>query len=234
MDSFFQCIIQFITSHFDFSQPITLSDCISTIAMLAAVVAAIVAINGNRQSQKATKNAEEQFQENMREQLRAINVSLFDLRMEILTFIETGDYELIERNLTREKMLFNDSIADSMEKYVNANREEKRYAALKREFINLIQSHRADDTYEEATDLLRQIDDYSQMDPDNPLYEQAKEALRKHSFTGKWTHGTDPFDVETINYVDTEEAERRYYTEANNLKEQLIKTVKQFIETSIQ
>lgn len=131
-------------------------------------------------------------------------------------------------------MLFNDSIADSIEKYDKAKREEKRCVGLKNEYLDIVRSQRADDTYEEATDLLDQIDKYSNMDPDEPLYEQIRDALRKHTITGKWIHGADPFEYETVNYVDTEDSERKFCAEAYRLKEQLIETVKQFIETSIQ
>ena len=190
---------------------------VNSIASLAAVVGLIITCC--------------QFRKTMTAQKHATNVSLFDLRMEILTSIENGKFTF---NRTRARMLFNDSIADSIERYDKANREEKRYVGLKNEYLDIVRSQRADDTYEEATDLLDQIDKYSNMDPDEPLYEQIRDALRKHTFTGKWIHGADPFEYETVNYVDTEDSERKFCAEANRLKEQLIETVKQFIETSIQ
>ena len=231
MRYFFINVCQFFASHFDYSQPITLSDTISAVAMIAAVVAAIVAIHGNKQSQEATRKAEEQFNKNMQEQKRAINVSLFDLRADILTSIESGKMAF---NRTRARMLFNDSIADTIDQYDSARSEEKRFHSLKNEYLDLIRSMRADDTYEEATDLLRQIQDYSCMDPDNPLYEQIRSALRERGYTGKWTHGSVPFEIETVNYVDVNEAEHKFRSMAEHIKEDLMTMVKQFIEASIQ
>ena len=190
---------------------------VNSIASLAAVVGLIITCC--------------QFRKTMTAQKRAINVSLFDLRMEILTSIENGKFAF---NRTRARMLFNDSIADSIEKYDEAKREEKRYVGLKNEYLDVVRSRRADDTYEEATDLLRQIEDYSSMDHDNPTYEQIRASLRKCGITGKWMHGANHFEAETVNYIDASEAASNWHSEAEERKKKLTKTVKQFIETSIQ
>lgn len=212
---------------------ITISDIISILALIAAVWAAWAATTSNKHAKTSLDEARAQSQENMREQLRAINVSLFDFRMEVLTNLECDDYELIERNMTRERLLFDDTIGDSMVAYVTAKREGKRCEALKKEYLSLVRSLRTDDTYEEATDLLRQIDDYICMEEEDPLYEQIRDSLRTHAYTGKWMNGANPLEAETVNYVDAEAAASSFFSEAERLRKSLIESTKKYIETSI-
>lgn len=221
---------QSFTAHFDFSQPITFSDIISILALIAAVVAAIVAICGNTQAQNALKETERQFQESMREQNRAINVSLFDFRMEILASIEAGKFNF---NRTRVQLLFENDISDKIKEYDEATRERDRYNGLKREFLDLIRSLRVDDTYEEATDFLETIQDYDSADPDSPDYQQLQETIRKNSYTGKWVNGASPFEVETVDYIDASEQEMAFYSKAEGLRKEIIEEMRKFIEASI-
>lgn len=212
---------------------ITISDIISILALIAAVWAAWAATISNKHAKTSLDEARAQSQENMREQLRAINVSLFDFRMEVLTNLERDNYELVKRNMTRERLLFDDSIGDSMEAYVAAKREGKRCEALKKEYLNLVRSFRADDTYEEATDLLRQIDAYICMEEENPLYEQIRDSLRARVYTGKWMNGANSLADETVNYIDADDAASNFYSEAERLRKSLIESTKKYIETSI-
>ncbi len=219
-----------IRSYFDFSQPITLSDIISFFALIAAVVAAIVAIHGNRQAQEGLKETERQFQENMREQNRAINVSFFDLRMEILANIESEKFGF---NRTKAQLLFEDGISAKIKEYDAAAKECKRYGNLKNEYIDLICSLRADETYDEATELLEEIREYDFADPDSPDYLQLKENIRQKSYAGKWMNGASPFEVETVNYVDASENETAFHSKAEGLRKEIAEEMRKFIEASI-
>lgn len=209
---------------------ITISDIIAIVALIAAVWAAWAATISNKNAKQSLEEARTQFQENMRIQNHAINVSLFDLRMEILISVEAGKFAF---NRTRARMLFNDSIADTIDDYDIAKREERRYTSLKEEYAGVIASLRADDTYDKASDLLEKIDCYSIMDPEAPDYSQIQDDLRQYSLTGSWANGAVPFETETINYVDVEEAEHSCYLEAEELRKKITKMMKEFIQTSI-
>lgn len=93
----------------------------------------------------------------MEAQNRAISVSLFELRAEVLASVESGKLDF---NRTKAQFLFERSISDKIKEYDAAISEYRRYKGLKDEFVSLIQFQRADDTYEEATDFLRAIQDY--------------------------------------------------------------------------
>ena len=101
---------------------------------------------------------------------------------------------------------------------------------MKDEFVNLIQSQRADDTYKEATNFLKAIQD---ADPDSPDFQQLQEAIRRNSYTGKWMNGASPFEVETVNYVDVSEKETACHSKAESLRKEIIEEIRKFIETSI-
>ena len=101
------------------------------------------------------------------------------------------------------------------------------------EFVSLIQSQRADDTYEEATDFLRAIQDYDSADPDSPDFQQLQEAIRRNSYTKKWMNAATPFDIETVNYVDASENETACHSKAESLRKEITEEIRKFIETSI-
>lgn len=90
--------------NFDFSAPITWSDIISTFSLISAVVAAIIAIRGNRQSQK-------QFEKDMNLQIQSINLELFDERVKILSILEHGEYDFSQQ---RFSLLFNQEISNKL------------------------------------------------------------------------------------------------------------------------
>ena len=104
---------------------------------------------------------------------------------------------------------------------------------MKDEFVSLIQSQRADDTHEEATDFLRAIQDYDSADPDSPDFQQLQEAVRRNSYTKKWMNGATPFDIETVNYVDASENETACHSKAESLRKEITEEIRKFIETSI-
>ena len=167
---------------------------VNSLAVLAAVVGLII--------------TSVQFKKTMEAQNRAISVSLFELRTEILASVESGKFAF---NRTKAQFLFKRSISDKIEEYDTAIRECKRYKNLKDEFVSLIQSQRADDTYEEATDFLEALRNYDAADPDSPDYQQLQEAIRRNSYTGKWMNGASPFEEESVDYVDVSEKEIAFF-----------------------
>lgn len=189
---------------------------INSLAVLAAVVGLII--------------TSVQFKKTMEAQNRAISVSLFELRTEILASVESGKFAF---NRTKAQFLFKRSISDKIEEYDTAIRECKRYKSLKDEFVRLIQSQRADDTYEEATNFLEALQNYDAADPDSPYYQQLQEAIRRNSYTGKWMNGASPFEEESVDYVDVSEKEIAFSNKAEGLRKEIIEEMREFIETSI-
>lgn len=189
---------------------------VNSLAVLAAVVGLIT--------------TSVQFKKTMEAQNRAISVSLFELRTEILASVESGKFAF---NRTKAQFLFKRSISDKIEEYDTAIRECKRYKNLKDEFVRLIQSQRADDTYEEATNFLEALQNYDAADPDSPYYQQLQEAIRRNSYTGKWMNGASPFEEESVDYVDVSEKEIAFSNKAEGLRKEIIEEMREFIETSI-
>lgn len=189
---------------------------VNSLAVLAAVVGLII--------------TSVQFKKTMKAQNRAINVSLFELRTEVLASVESGKLNF---NRTKAQFLFKRSISDKIKEYDAAISEYKRYKGLKDEFVNLIQSQRANDTYEEATDLLKAIQDYKSAEPDSPNFQQLQEKVRRNCYTGKWMNGASPFEIETVNYVDASEKEMAFYSKADDLRKEIIEDMRIYIETSI-
>lgn len=172
-----------------------------------------------------------QFTKTMKAQNRATNVSLFDMRMEILACLENGKFTF---NRTKAELLFSSNITRKIKEYDSIIREYLRYGKLKREFVDFIKSLRADDTYDEATDFLEMIQEFDSADLDTPQYLQLQEIIRSKSYTAKWLHGVSPLEEETVNYADITEQESRCYNKAETIKKELIAILKQFIEASIQ
>ena len=189
---------------------------VNSLAVLAAVVGLII--------------TSVQFKKTMEAQNRAISVSLFELRTEILASVESGKFAF---NRTKAQFLFKRSISDKIEEYDTAIRECKRYKNLKDEFVSLIQSQRADDTYEEATNFLEALQNSDAADPDSPYYQPLQEAIRRNSYTGKWMNGASPFEEESVDYVDVSEKEIAFSNKAEGLRKEIIEEMREFIETSI-
>ena len=189
---------------------------VNSLAVLAAVVGLII--------------TSVQFKKTMEAQNRAISVSLFELRTEVLASVESGKLDF---NRTKAQFLFERSISDKIEEYDTAIRECKRYKNLKDEFVSSIQSQRADDTYKEATDFLRAIQDYDSADPNSPDFQQLQEDIRRNSYAGKWMNGASPFEIETVNYVDASENETACHSKAESLRKEIIEEMRTFIEMSI-
>lgn len=189
---------------------------INSLAVLAAVVGLII--------------TSVQFKKTMEAQNRAIRVSLFELRTEVLASVESGKLDF---NRTKAQFLFERSISDKIKEYDAAISEYRRYKGLKDEFVSLIQSQRADETYEEATDFLEALQNYDVADPDSPDYQQLQEAIRRNSYTGKWMNGASPFEEESVDYVDVSEKEIAFSNKAEGLRKEIIEEMREFIETSI-
>lgn len=189
---------------------------INSLAVLAAVVGLII--------------TSVQFKKTMEAQNRAISVSLFELRTEILASVESRKFAF---NRTKAQFLFKRSISDKIKEYDAAISEYRRYKGLKYEFVSLIKSQRADETYEEATDFLEALQNYDAADPDSPDYQQLQEAIRRNSYTGKWMNGASPFEAESVDYVDVSEKAIAFSNKAEGLRKEIIEEMREFIEISI-
>lgn len=207
---------------------------VNSIAALFAVIAAALAVHGNRQAREASKASEEQFEKNMHELNRSINVSLFDMRSEMLIEVKYGSF-IFDR--TRAKMLFSDEIDELIEKYDKESAEATRNKLLKEEYLDVVRKGLSDDTYDETIDFLRQIQDYEVMNPDEApgeSYEQMRESIRSRRLYGKWHHGVSPLESEYVDYISTDDEYNRHTAESESIRQQLQEKMKQFIESSIQ
>ena len=81
---------------------------VNSLAVLAAVVGLII--------------TSVQFKKTMEAQNRAISVSLFELRTEVLASVESGKLDF---NRTKAQFLFERSISDKIEEYDTAIRVQK-------------------------------------------------------------------------------------------------------------
>lgn len=190
---------------------------VNSIATLAAVIGLIITCS--------------QFKKTMKAQNRSTDVSLFDLRMEILAYVEDKKMNF---SRTRAQLLFGNEIYEKIKQYDCTIKECNKICRLRREFVELLQKKRADDTYEKATELLYKINQFDSTDPDSPQYQQLKEYIQKESFTGGWQYSNFPTKFKTLNYVDLKEQEVLFYSKAENLREEIITAMKKFIEKSIQ
>ena len=207
---------------------------VNSIAALFAVIAAALAVHGNRQAREASKASEEQFEKNMHELNRSINVSLFDMRSEMLIEVKYGSF-IFDR--TRAKMLFSDEIDELIEKYDKESAEATRNKHLRQEYVDVVRQRLSDDTYDETADFLRQIQDYEVMNPEEvsaEAYEQMRESIRSRRLYGKWHHGASPLEYEYADYISADDEYNRHFTEADSIRQQLQEKMEQFIETSIQ
>ena len=207
---------------------------VNSIAALFAVIAAGLAVCGNRQARETSKASEEQFEKNMHELNRSINVSLFDMRTEILAEVIHKRFKF---DRVRAKMLFSYEINNLIEKHDKESAEATRNKLLKEEYLDVVRKGLSDDTYDETIDILRQIQDYEVMNPDevsDEAYEQMRESIRSRGLNGKWHHGVSPLESEYVDYISTDDEYNRHTAESESIRQQLQEKMKQFIESSIQ
>ena len=122
---------------FDFCEPITWSDIISVLSLIVAFGVAIVAICGNRQSQK-------QFRANMKAQERALNLSLFEKRMDILEYFGKKEFTIVDivrlqgpsldRRIESFRMLFSAQLVSEYERLYGISEQ---ISAIKRKIGKL-------------------------------------------------------------------------------------------------
>ena len=195
---------------------------VNSVAALFAVIAAIIAVVVYRKSAKLQK--------------RSIDVSLFDMRTEILT-------EIIHKNFgfekTRAKMLFNDEIAGLIDKYDKESAESTRNKLLRQEYLDVVRQRLFDDQYEYDVidDFLKQIQDYEAMkykEVSEELYKQMRKSIRSRRLCRKWRYGASPEVAEYVDYISVDDENTRHDTELESIQKELQEKMKQFIETSIQ
>ena len=193
---------------------------VNSIAAIAAVIAAIIAVVVYKKTAKL--------------QRRAIDVSLFDMRTEILVEVIHKRFKF---DRTRAKMLFSDEIDGLIEKYDKESAEATRNKLLRQEYVDVVRQGLSNDTYDETVDFLRQIQDYECMSPDETseeIYEQTRESIRSRRLYGKWHHGVSPLESEYVDYISTDDEYNRHTAESESIRQQLQEKMKQFIESSIQ
>ena len=195
---------------------------VNSVAALFAVIAAIIAGVVYRKSAKLQK--------------RSIDVSLFDMRTEILT-------EIIHKNFgfekTRAKMLFNDEIAGLIDKYDKESAESTRNKLLRQEYLDVVRQRLFDDQYEYDVidDFLKQIQDYEAMkykEVSEELYKQMRKSIRSRRLCRKWRYGASPEVAEYVDYISVDDEYTHHDTESESIQQELQEKMKQFIETSIQ
>lgn len=193
---------------------------VNSIAAIAAVIAAIIAVVVYKKTAKL--------------QRRAIDVSLFDMRTEIL---EEVIHKRFKFDRTRAKMLFSDEIDGLIKKYDKESAEATRNKLLRQEYVDVVRQGLSNDTYDETVDFLRQIQDYECMSPDETseeIYEQARESIRSRKLWGKWHHGVSPMEYECADYISADDEYNRHTAESESIRQELQEKMKQFIESSIQ
>ena len=193
---------------------------VNSIAAIAAVIAAIIAVVVYKKTAKL--------------QRRAIDVSLFDMRTEILVEVIHKRFKF-ER--TRAKMLFNDEIDGLIEKYDKEFAEATRNKLLRQEYVDVVRQGLSDDTYDETADFLRQIQDYEVLNPEevsDEAYEQMRESIRSRRLYGKWHHGASPVEYEDADYISADDEYNRHFAESETTRQRLQEKMKLFIKTSIQ
>lgn len=200
---------------------ITISDIIALLALVAAAAAAVFAVKGNKQSQ-------EQFNKNMQEQNRAINVSLFDMRSEILSSIENQSFSF---DKTKASLLFDDQINSLIKQYVDTEKEMKRNSELMQGIKNTVQSKRSDDTYDEMTDLLRAISEYERTSSEGSAHEAARSYINEHPQAIKLPGSRET--TEKYNYAELYDKNKILENKKADIYDKLHASMWQFIETSI-
>ena len=195
---------------------------VNSVAALFAVIAAIIAVVVYRKSAKLQK--------------RSIDVSLFDMRTEILT-------EIIQKHFgfekTRAKMLFNEEIAGLIDKYDKESAEATRNKLLRQEYLSVVRQRLFDDQYEYDVidDFLKQIQDYEAMkyqEVSEELYKQMRKSIRSRRISRKWRYGASPEVAEYVDYISVDDEYTHHDTESESIQQELQEKMKQFIETSIQ
>lgn len=200
---------------------ITISDIISIIALFIAAFAAWKA-------KEANVNAEKQFEENMKEQEKAINVSLFDMRSEILSNIENQSFSF---DKTKASLLFDDQINFLIKQYVDTEKEMKRTSELMQGIKNTVQSKRVDDTYAEMTDLIRAISELESTSSEGAAHEVARSFINERPQQIKLLGGRET--TEKYNYAELYDKIKILENKKADIYEKLHASMRQFIETSI-
>ena len=171
-----------------------------------------------------------QFSKTMKAQEKAINISLLDLRMEILECVEDGRFDF---KRTRAQVLFNDDITKKIGEYDSNISEYKRCQGLRDEFLDVVKKGISDDTYEEITEFLEDIQKYDTISPDDAQYLELRRYLQENSYTGKWMYGKSFESYETINYVDVSEQEMLFHDKVGEIKNEIAVAMKTYIKNSI-
>lgn len=175
-------------------------------------------------------STKKQFDKNMREQERAINVSLFDLRTEILTAVQNDNFSF---NRTRADLLFDTEISNMIFEldYLRdkANTLERKLENYHRGTV-LIEEYGEEKTERFLSDLA----EYESTNPDDPRYDELERKIVK----------VRPIEHNKINEEEYEEVEWPSFVEIRdtldetddkiyNLTIEIADKMEKFIEDSI-
>lgn len=171
-----------------------------------------------------------QFKRNMREQERAINVSLFDLRTEILTAVQ---HNKLSFNRTRADLLFDVEISNMI---FEADCLQQKSRDLGRKLdgyhdrIVLIKEY----TQKEVEQFLNNLAEYESMSPDDPRYEDLERQIVKiRPVERKWM-GEDRYEeVEWPSFVEIRDTLNETDDKIYNLTIEIADKMEKFIEDSI-
>ena len=200
---------------------------VNSIAALAAVVAAIIAIHGNRQSQA-------QFKSNMDAQKRANNLSMFDARTEILDQIKMMDFSF---SIERANFLFKEDIMELIKMYLREDSERKNLLSIRKQYISCVNGAAAANSWEDAEesrDFQREMVRYEKMNPGENCteeeYASMRELMRQYPVTFKVDGPECEWVIYSLGDIDTKI--EKCFQEQESIKNNLINQIREFIQIS--
>lgn len=201
---------------------------VNSIAALFAVIAAVIAVRGNHQSQ-------EQFKHNMQVQERAINLSLFDARIEILEKIKECDF-----SFSRERVyfLFEEDISKLIRQYDECIQQRHFYNIIRDEFIKHIDDGPCMDDWtggDKICTYRAYLGKYAALVPGanctQSLYEQMQNNIDQHPLRFK----VNRLGLEEREYslIELDRKIEELSREEKRIRENLPNKIREYIERSI-
>ena len=171
-----------------------------------------------------------QFNKNMSEQEKAINVSLFDLRMQLLSSLTIEHFSV---DHLRAELLFNSGIVSKIN-------EVESYIDQKNHFLSLEQAYRNYDnlinSFGEtgAESFIKDLDEYNTSDPYSEEYQEVKRRIAEKRLIDLRLVDEDKYEeLSYPSYIEIEEEIDRIHCQYKKSYYDLQRMMRSFIETSI-
>lgn len=171
-----------------------------------------------------------QFKENMKKQEKAINISLFDLRTEIL---ENAQSRKMSFSKTRAAFLFDDRICELIEQYDNLCSERFHYEKLERDYhlINRLEESFGGEVAREFLDMLYK---YERMDPNDPAFEITKNMIDQKRIVSFEPSGENTYKAKNEpSFIEVQRHLSELSDGITESRNRLIEEMKDFIQKSI-